>query len=560
MRLLNTSTLSLKEFVGHQLPDYAILSHTWSKDEILFADVEGSSDSWKKKSSYEKVQGFCDTAADNGYQWVWIDTCCIDKSSSSELSEAINSMYAWYASSHICYVYLEDYDSPSNFDIDVDQLHLCRWFKRGWTLQELIAPRYVEFFDGTWKPFGTKQGLAKILSSITGVNINVLKGAPPSTCCVAERMSWASRRKTTRLEDEAYCLLGIFEIHMPLLYGEGRRAFLRLQEEILKVVEDFSLLAWTDDFKGQTGVLSRSPAAFSTLFQSKYEFLQTKSQYDWLDYARLRPMLIGEGARYITLSNSGVRHPFPSTPPEMTSRGLRLSLPVFVKNPEEIHVPLYCLLGNYMLCLKLHRLSIEQDVFIRIGESLCRVSPGEKLNCSDMSIYCLVRIDNKIPIIPELDISPYIRVIFRVNSASYRHTTGRLLLGDILGIILSHESSTFRIIFGIKDEWPRCLIVRERQEEAGKVDLRRYTLDLFERGSDQLRAVGKSDGIAISVTAKRRSPGWLSIQNRYADDAGEQFLHHSSSQYSLDITVTDIYGHHKNASIVYICWTRYQSS
>lgn len=556
MRLLNTSTLTLKEFIGDQLPEYAIISHTWGQDEILFADVEGSTDSWKTKSSYEKFQGFCNTAADNGYRWVWIDTCCIDKSSSSEISEAINSMYAWYENSHVCYVYLEDYNSPSRFNVDPDELEYCRWFKRGWTLQELISPRHIEFFDRTWQQFGTKQGLAEILSSITGVNINVLKGAPPSICCVAERMSWAPRRKTTRLEDEAYCLLGIFKINMPLLYGEGRRAFLRLQEEILKAVEDYSLLAWADDSKKQTGLFSRSPAAFLSPFQSKYDFLRTESQYDWLDYARLRPISIGEGTRYIILTNSGVRHPFPSAPPAMTSRGLRLSLPGLERSPSQMLVPLYCLLGNYMLCLELHRSSIQQDLFIRMGKSLCRESTREKLNCSDMTIYCLVGIDDNIPIIPELGASAYVRVIIRVNSVSYHHTTGRLLQGDVLGIILSHKSLTFRIIFGIKDEWPCCYIVRETQWQVGEIDLRRYIPDLFELGSDQLRKVENSDGISISVTAKRRSPGWLSIQNRYGGDAGEQVLHHSSSQYSLDITVTDLNGVPKNASVVYVCWTR----
>ncbi|KAI0146240.1 HET-domain-containing protein [Xylariaceae sp. FL1272] len=165
--------------------------------------------------------------------WAWIDTCCIDKRSSAELSEAINSIFDWYKKSEVCYTYISDesiltQSLPSLF-------WKYRWEGRGWTLQELLAPSNVGFYDSQWEFLGTKRGLAPILSEVTRINVDYIAMIVPwSSACVAEKTSWASRRTTTRPEDEAYCLLGIFGINMPLLYGEGRfNAFQRLQMEIL---------------------------------------------------------------------------------------------------------------------------------------------------------------------------------------------------------------------------------------------------------------------------------------------------------------------------------------
>jgi len=180
-----------------------------------------------------------------------VNQCSIDKSSSAELSEAINSMYMWYKNSDVCYAYLPDVQAPSEPEYSLKNelpaltkaFKSSRWFTRGWTLQELIAPRTVEFYTAGWEEIGTKQSLGKEIAEITGIDVRVLRGRDPSEYHVAERMSWAASRTTTRIEDMSYCLLGVFKIHMPLLYGEGNRAFIRLQEEILRTTYDYTILA-----------------------------------------------------------------------------------------------------------------------------------------------------------------------------------------------------------------------------------------------------------------------------------------------------------------------------
>jgi hypothetical protein len=229
MRLLNTTKRKLEEFGGNEIPLYAILSHTWGESEITFQDIKG--DDAEEKVEYEKVRETCSRAAANGFDYVWINTCCIDKTSSAELSEAINSMYRWYQESGVCYAYLADV--PSNAvnrqarDVSTEFLE-SRWFTRGWTLQELIAPSTVIFFDKEWQKIGTKSSLQSKISEITGIPSNILLGGDLECASVAQRMSWASKRGTTRVEDLAYCLIGIFGINIPMLYGEGDRAFIRL--------------------------------------------------------------------------------------------------------------------------------------------------------------------------------------------------------------------------------------------------------------------------------------------------------------------------------------------
>ncbi|KAN0099816.1 HET domain containing protein [Hyaloscypha variabilis] len=257
MRLLNTTTFELKDFLGESTPEYAILSHTWGEEEIIFQDLSAQARSpdepWKTKKSFKKVSGFCSLARENGYQWCWIDTCCIDKTSSAELSEPINSMFRWYAQSHVCFVYLSDvrvnYNLHHTLPEHLNGFEESRWHKRGWTLQELLAPAIVEFYDLDWNMAGTRFSLRERISTITGIRTEILMTkfdveASQNLYCVAEKMSWAADRKTSRVEDLAYCLLGIFDVNMPLLYGEGRRAFERLQFQILAETEDLTLFAW----------------------------------------------------------------------------------------------------------------------------------------------------------------------------------------------------------------------------------------------------------------------------------------------------------------------------
>jgi hypothetical protein len=248
MRLINTNTLCLTWFMGNSIPEYAILSHTWENEEISFQEMTAISEDPKthpsaKKSGYEKIVKTCQKALEDGIAYVWVDTCCIDKTSSSELSEAINTMYQWYQKAEVCYALLRDFD-VSLADIET-ALPCCRWFTRGWCLQELIAPQNVEFFDVLWKPIGSKAKLSALISRITLIDEQVLiDSSRVASIPVARKMSWAAHRETTRDEDMAYCLLGILDVNMPMLYGEGPKAFMRLQEEFIKTSNDLSIFAF----------------------------------------------------------------------------------------------------------------------------------------------------------------------------------------------------------------------------------------------------------------------------------------------------------------------------
>ncbi|KAK4105532.1 HET-domain-containing protein [Parathielavia hyrcaniae] len=243
MRLLNVDTFKLEEFFYVTPPPYAILSHTWGSDseEVSYRDVQdGKLDSLSARPF--KVRDCCNQAKSDGYRYVWIDTCCIDKTNSVELQEAINSMYRWYRNAAICYAYLSDVAylvrSPSS-------LSSSRWFQRGWTLQELLAPLDLRFYDHGWCCMGTKGDMFDTIERITGIPTSFLLGMTElHHASVAQRMSWAAKRVTKREEDMAYCLLGIFGVSMPMIYGEGDKAFRRLQEQIMKDLGDDSIFAW----------------------------------------------------------------------------------------------------------------------------------------------------------------------------------------------------------------------------------------------------------------------------------------------------------------------------
>ncbi|KAI8948104.1 heterokaryon incompatibility protein-domain-containing protein [Xylaria longipes] len=263
MRLLNVKTLRLEDFLlTKKRPKYAILSHTWLEEEVLFHHIENL-----ERSALEKLKGFakvrdsCARAEADGYDYIWIDTCCIDKSSSAELSEAINSMFTWYRQSDVCYGFLADVKGN-----DTKSLYKSRWFKRGWTLQELIAPDNFKF------ELGRRGPLASLVSNITGIDENILSrnlkarhthdiqprnslcavcGLPESideilrNVSVASKMSWSAKRETTRGEDRSYSLLGLFGVNMPLLYGEGEAAaWKRLLDEVIKKSNDQSVFAF----------------------------------------------------------------------------------------------------------------------------------------------------------------------------------------------------------------------------------------------------------------------------------------------------------------------------
>ncbi|KAI0439234.1 HET-domain-containing protein [Xylaria telfairii] len=282
MRLLHTRTLELETFVGSK-PKYDILSHTWGDDELLFDDIQSKSfEQWKDKEGARKVLKSAKMSADIGIDYIWIDTCCIDKSSSSELSEAINSMFNWYRDSHICYAYLSDVlkEPIESLQDGVVSFEESRWFTRGWTLQELIAPTRVHFYDKAWSYMGGRARLAEKIHSITNIAENVLRDEDVSSisgCSVHTKMVWASRRATTRAEDRAYSLMGLFNVNMPLLYGEGgERAFERLQDEIIKCTNDQSILLHGKDFRFHP--LAMSPDDFT----SSYTFVKSERDHDLL--------------------------------------------------------------------------------------------------------------------------------------------------------------------------------------------------------------------------------------------------------------------------------------
>jgi len=288
MRLLNIDTFSLEDFFHETVPPYAILSHTWGKDheELSFQDVVR--DRYKNPGSRPaKVRGCCEQARRDGYLHVWIDTCCIDKTNAVELQEAINSMFRWYQNAAICYAYLSDVSSGNGGSSEhqaadrgesttAGSLAASRWFTRGWTLQELLAPHDMRFYDSTWQLLGTKGELCSQIHSITGIPPMILLGITDMrSASVAQRMSWAAKRVTKRNEDMAYCLLGVFGVTMPMIYGEGGdKAFRRLQEQIMKDVKDDSILAWGCQLPGTDAceepakllpgrLLATSPADFA---------------------------------------------------------------------------------------------------------------------------------------------------------------------------------------------------------------------------------------------------------------------------------------------------------
>ena len=246
MRLIEAATLELIDFVDGCNPPYACLSHRWSNEEVSYQQWQNKTPGLKSRAGYLKVIQACGIAQSQGIDFLWADTCCIDKTSSAELSEAINSMWTWYLNCAFCLAYLADIDGDQQRGPDgyVEKLENSEWFTRAWTLQELLAPSAVLFYDYQWRFLGTRQNLVRDIQDHTGIHPKALTSFRHSDWSIAQRMSWASMRKATRTEDVAYSLLGIFGINMPMLYGEGKKAYARLQGEIIRHSIDTSILAW----------------------------------------------------------------------------------------------------------------------------------------------------------------------------------------------------------------------------------------------------------------------------------------------------------------------------
>ncbi|KAH9912481.1 heterokaryon incompatibility protein-domain-containing protein [Epithele typhae] len=285
MRLLATDTGLMSEFADPTEVKYAILSHVWARktsDNDTSYEPELTYDDYTRLRAEHgdellfdklppKVRHSCEVAKRHGISFIWIDTCCINKSNSSELSEAINSMYRWYSLAQVCYAYLYDVGHAKT------KFHDSEWFKRGWTLQELIAPPEVLFFDSDWKIIGSRYELSDEIRSITNIDRAVLrKERQISDVCVAQRMSWAASRKTTREEDMAYCLIGIFDRDY---------AFIRLQEAILAKIPDQSILAWGPNQYDKGLTLKRpslcAPSPNVSVRHSRQSFLLARSPADF---------------------------------------------------------------------------------------------------------------------------------------------------------------------------------------------------------------------------------------------------------------------------------------
>jgi len=368
MRLLDTQSIQLIDFITPP-KSYAILSHTWGDEEVSFQEIHNPSA--RRKKGYNKIASFCFLAQQDGYQYAWVDTCCIDKTSSSELSEAINSMYSWYAKSSRCYAYLEDITTwnqqPNLYEQRNPEWRHSRWFTRGWTLQELLAPTVVVFYNYYWQPLGSRSyDIVYGIASATGIDRAILQGQRRvSLASVAERMSWASRRQTTRREDMAYCLMGLFDVNMPLLYGEGGKAFIRLQEAILAQTDDQTILAWPGDNKGGSGALAPDVSHFA-------------------ECGGLVPS-------FQTISEESV-------PWSMTNLGLRLRVPIYhpsiyehLYEPETCLAILNCTNGTYsndIIAIRLKHVSSHQvDQYTRLAQIQTSIDFGLAVNATTRTIY-----------------------------------------------------------------------------------------------------------------------------------------------------------------------------
>jgi len=288
----------------------------------------------RQKKSWPKLLGFINASLDPHVscqkpRYGWVDTFCINKTSSAELSEAINSMFRWYRNADLCIAFLDDVSTTAFGIINAlqeasEDFSKSLWFTRGWTLQELLAPSEVKFYNRQWKVIGLRNALASLISPATGIDINVVGGGSWSNTSIASRMKWAATRVTTRLEDRAYCLLGIFDINMPLLYGEGEKAFRRLQEAILMQYDDQSIFLWSPpkDISPKGGLKDISPKIRA------------------FPLARaLAPALAPDPSWF---GDTPLHDLFPTdaSPAILTNQGIQIRIPI-LPNPTSIYQPLF---------------------------------------------------------------------------------------------------------------------------------------------------------------------------------------------------------------------------
>ena len=274
---------------------------------------------------FVKLVEFFNISSKYGCNYVWFDSGCIDKSSSTELEESIRSMFNWYRNSKICIVHLAN-------TIHLSDLRRDPWFTRGWTLQELLAPKRVKFFGKSWqditldsinndKDSYLKVPLWRIISSITRIPLPTLLDFTPGIDHARDAFVWVSNRKTTRIEDIAYCLIGLLGIPLSIAYGEGNMAFRRLQVEVLQHSHDMGLFAWIGQPSAYNSMLAEGPQCFS----------QSSCQ------SHLQPLLMPKSQTSRSVTNILLvldpTHAF-------TNYGLRIPLSIYtVSNWEVWHAP-----------------------------------------------------------------------------------------------------------------------------------------------------------------------------------------------------------------------------
>ncbi|KAG9197006.1 hypothetical protein G6514_002694, partial [Epicoccum nigrum] len=261
------SKLISTDFRGKSIPPYAILSHRWGDSEAVFEDV--SNGTYKEKTEGCRKLRFCaEQAAQDGLRYFWIDTCCIKKWDKDELSSSINSMFQWYQNATRCYVFLSDVSLSAVTETAAcsgweASLRESKWFTRGWTLQELIAPVMVEFFSGEGRRIGDKALLGPLLHDITGIPLEALRNCPLEQFSTSERMRWFGDRTTTEEEDAVYCLLGLLGVSIPATYGEGKEsARRRLHTELEAAGNAPSIIPFTrnESFVGREAQLAELEA------------------------------------------------------------------------------------------------------------------------------------------------------------------------------------------------------------------------------------------------------------------------------------------------------------
>lgn len=479
MRLIRASSIAFpdrvtfKDFPVSQLPPYAILSHTWGDDEVIWADFERGTA--HKKPSFGKVTSSCLRAIEDGLEWVWIDSACIDKSSSAELSESINSMYDWYRRAEICYAHLEGVSETADVTQTSGEFAGCRWFTRGWTLQELLAPTEIAFYSEGWVKIGDKAALCRPLSVITGIDEDILTGAKAlESASIAKRMSWAAQRQTTRPEDVAYCLMGIFGVNMPMLYGEGDKAFLRLQEEIMKQSDDQSIFAWAN----------MSPSA------ETYHGLLAKSPLDFAHSHSVMPYQDWE----------------PRPPYQLTNRGLQIDLPLTVRQEGSSTVFIAALdcpappdyedgsfLGIYLKKLP-H--GDRQYTRIRVGQFAKIRERGRR-----QTIYVK---QNNIPVVDMDTVFPHHVLQLRMGPSRFDYNPIRVITDP------SRTSSHPDIITSSRSDVRRWLPASQSISFVGsKVPGQLVCAIMFERvedGERVLMLLGSSDGMRVGYQAMELPP------------------------------------------------------